>query len=212
MANNTDNLNLSKPELNDFVLQTIANLAQNFQKLDDVSEVYVNEVPLNNVSYPKGKKFWKINPNIGDYIGWINVREGQSVQTWKPKTAYSVGDKIRSTIDNTHVYTVTVNGTSAPLEPNFKVSNNSLTKDLKNVQSWTRNNYYEVDEIVIPPVDNGFYYVCNIEGNAGNSEPTWKTNDGDQVVDNNITWTARKIITWKESGSSANFRPWGKID
>lgn len=208
----TKNLNLGKPQLSDSIQSTINQLSENFEILDNFSDVYVNEIPLDGVIYPKGKKFWKINPDIGDYIGWINIREGQSVSIWQPNTFYNVGEKIKTTNDNSHVYIVASSGTSSPLEPDFKVAGASLTKDLKNVDTWTSNFYYEVNEIVIPPNDNGYYYVCTVEGNAGNVQPTWKTNDGEQVMDGNISWIAHKILTWQESGISANFRPWGKIE
>lgn len=207
----TNNLNLGKPEMNDGIRATLQQLGLNFDILDSLTNLYLSSTPLSGF-YEYKKTFYNSEPNIGEYLGWINIRAGNSAPLWSPKKYYNIGDQVIDSNDNTHYYTCQIAGTSAPTEPDFKLSAGSLTKDLKNVDTWSRNFYYEVDQIVLPLQENGCYYICKTEGNAGNSEPTWKTTDGEEVLDGTLIWITRRIVSWKESGISAKFRPFGKIE
>lgn len=212
MSKSSKNLGLILPELSDTKRSTIISISENFKKLDEVTDVFIDSTPTSGF-YEYNQRFWNSQPKVGSYLGWVNIRAGNSAPIWKNKTYYNVGDVVVDFNDNTHYYTCQIAGTSGVLEPDFKVASNSITKDLKTVDIWMKNKYYEIDDMVLPTIDNNCYYICIEEGNANNQlEPNWKTIDGETQVDGDVTWLCHRIISWKESGTSANFRPFGKIE
>lgn len=211
MSTRTTNLDLVKPDLSDDVHTTISNLAKNMQKIDDASEVFVSDIPISGY-FDYNVKRWNSQATIGEYVGWVNVRAGETAPLWQAKKTYNIGDKVVDSSNNSHYYTCTINGTSSVFEPSFPLTINSTVKDIKSAVTWSSNTYYEVDDIVLPTNSNGYFYVCIDEGNAGTIEPTWRTTDGQTFSDGDVTWIAHKTITWKESGTSANFRGFGKIE
>lgn len=56
--------------------------------------------------------------------------------------------------------------------------------------AWQASHNYAIDEIVIPTVDNGFYYTVTTDsGSSSGTEPVWPTTVGATIVDGGITWT-----------------------
>ena len=49
---------------------------------------------------------------------------------------------------------------------------------------------YYLDDVVIPSVVNGFYYVCTKPGISGLTEPTWSTVINGKTTDGSVTWKA----------------------
>jgi hypothetical protein len=54
--------------------------------------------------------------------------------------------------------------------------------------TWQTNKLYYVDDIVIPEVFNGFYYLCTDPGLSGEVSPDFPTLKRTTVKDNNIIW------------------------
>lgn len=44
------------------------------------------------------------------------------------------------------------------------------------------------------------------------TEPEWALTDGTSIYDGAAVWLGYRIAKWKESGISALFRPFGKIE
>lgn len=54
---------------------------------------------------------------------------------------------------------------------------------------WTLSTSYTSDDIVVPTVPNGHKYKCTTPGTSHTTEPTWPTDSGVTVNDNDIVWT-----------------------
>lgn len=63
---------------------------------------------------------------------------------------------------------------------------------------WTPGRITVLGDIVVPVVENGFYYEATVAGTTGGTEPGWPTTPGGTVADGTVTWTARaKVsVTW----------------
>lgn len=207
----TENLNLVKPDLEDHIHQTILDLASNFQKIDDVAEIYIDELPTSGF-YNKNKRLWFKDVDVGEYIGAVCIRSGEAAPKWGSLKSYSIGDTIIPTVDNGHYYMCVQSGYSGPNEPTWNVDLGSETEDTKGKEIWEPSKYYNLYDVVVPTADNGRFYVCTVEGLSGASEPGWSTTDGVTTSDNEVVWTTYRIIKWKESGVSALFSPFGKIE
>lgn len=207
----TQNLSLIKPDIDNEIYQTLLDLADNFQKIDDVAEIFLDNPPTNGY-WKVNRKIYKKTPSVGDHIGWVNVREGMSAPIWTNLTLYSVGDLVVPTNDNGHYYECIQTGRSGINEPIFPVSSSETIKDINGKTTWQSSKNYNVNDIVIPSVDNGYFYVCTVSGISGPIEPTWSLVDGDTTEDNVVIWTGYRIVTWKEKGTAANFRPFGMIE
>jgi prepilin-type N-terminal cleavage/methylation domain-containing protein len=59
------------------------------------------------------------------------------------------------------------------------------------VAAWQPSRAYDLGAVVIPPVANGFTYVCTDDGTSGASQPTWSTTVGAVINDNTVRWTAQ---------------------
>lgn len=206
----TSRLGLLKPTITDEVSQTIADLASNFQKLDDVAESYGTAPPTSGF-WPIKARRWNESPSIGQPAGWINVRAGQASSAWSSLSNYYVGDVMVPTENNGHFYTCTQSGTSGPFEPSWNSSAGSITEDTKDKNNWQPSKLYKPNDVLTPSFANGFFYVCTVGGQSGLSEPLWSIVSGSSTIDNQAVWMAYRIVTWKESGTSCNFRPFGTI-
>ena len=211
MSSVTSNLQLIKPALEDEIHQTIQDLANNFQKIDDAAELYMDFPPISGL-WKKGRKIYKLNPSIGDYVGWVNIREGMAAPKWINLNSYSVGDIIVPINDNGHYYECIQSGRSGVSEPTFPVSSGQTVRDIQGATIWEPSKNYNLNDIVIPSIDNNRFYVCTVAGLSGTSEPQWSLVDGGTVDDNMVVWTGYRIVTWQEKGVAALFRPFGKID
>ncbi|WP_311078319.1 hypothetical protein [Paenibacillus polymyxa] len=212
MSTTTTKLGLKKPNFaTDDIENTLNELADNFQKLDDDSDDYVESLPLSG-TYPITKRFYKKTPKSGDYIGWVNTRTGTSAPTWQKLKQYTNGDLIVPTVDNGHIYKCIQTGYSGLTEPVFPVSVEIEFGDIRGSNTWQATTQYKKDDIVLPTIDNGRFYVCLQAGESGDVEPTWGLADGQTIYDKNASWVSYKRLKWKEAGVASNFRPYGKIE
>lgn len=208
----TERLGLYKPDyLTDEWEYFINEMSNNFQKLDDAYWEKKELFPTSGF-HLMGEIKQSATPTIGGYLGWVNIRSGQSAPVWIKQKVYQSGDLIVPERDNGHYYICTQSGTSGLTEPIFPVSNNGTVKDSRGSNGWISNHTYSVNDIVVPSIDNGRYYICIQGGLSGNSEPVWQTIEGSTTYDGNISWHGFRIATWQESGVSAHFRPFGKIE
>ncbi|REK76302.1 hypothetical protein [Paenibacillus paeoniae] len=211
MSTITQTLKLIKPELSDNGRQTILDLASNMDKLDEAADIYSSTNPESGY-WSKQKKIYYTNPQIGGYVGAVNIRSGQAAPKWTSLRRVLVGDPMIPTQDNGHYYVCTQSGYTAPFEPTWLVAANSITEDAKNKSEWKPQHAYRQYDIVVPNIPNDRFYVCTVSGTSGTTEPTWTTTDGTATSDANVVWMAYRIVKWKESGVAAQFRPFGKIE
>lgn len=211
MSTLTPKLKLIQPELSDNGRQTIQDLATNMAILDEAAEIYSDAIPRSGY-WRKNKKVYFNNPQVGGHVGVVNLREGQAAYAWEAIRSYSVGDTVLSTTNNGHYYTCTQSGYSAPAEPNWLIASNSITEDTKNKKTWQAQFAYKLYDIVVPTIPNDRFYVCTVAGTSSSREPNWSTTNGNATSDGQVIWMTYKIVKWKESGISANFRPFGKIE
>ena len=61
-----------------------------------------------------------------------------------------------------------------------------------NPDTWQANLSVPAGSFIRPTSDNGFVYYAKTGGLTGTSEPTWPTQNGQSVVDNEVTWIAMK--------------------
>ncbi|KKN71502.1 hypothetical protein LCGC14_0420810 [marine sediment metagenome] len=54
---------------------------------------------------------------------------------------------------------------------------------------WAASTAYSVNDTVIPTSANEVEYICTTAGTSDSSEPTWPTEVGDTVADNDVVWT-----------------------
>ncbi|MEQ7049501.1 hypothetical protein [Paenibacillus alvei] len=211
MSTLTNKLKLIKPEHTDETYQTILDLASNFQKIDDESEIYATSYPISG-HHPVAGRVWNLKPDTGDYAGWICTRAGIAAPKWTGITSFSIGNRIVPSVDNGHVYECTQAGYSAVLEPTFPVASGSEVQDTKGAAVWKPSTIYKHHDVVFPTIDNGRFYVCVVAGESGIFEPTWAASNGITTNDGNAVWSSYRIAKWKEAGVASMFRPFGKID
>ncbi|MVP00801.1 hypothetical protein [Paenibacillus lutrae] len=211
MSTFTQHLKLIQPELSDETHQTILDLADNFQKIDDAAEKNAPQIPTTGI-YPKEYRLWNTSPAAGSYIGWVNTRTGAAAPFWQSYHRYHVGDLVVPAADNGHYYKCIHAGTSAIQEPSFPISSNAKIEDRKASSTWSPSRNYNHHDIVVPTVPNGFFYVCTVAGLSYSSEPKWMTSEGATTTDQSVTWTAYPLVTWEEQGTACLFRPFGKIE
>ncbi|ALS22318.1 hypothetical protein [Paenibacillus naphthalenovorans] len=211
MSTLSNKLKLIIPSLNDEVQQTILDLAFNFQKLDDASNTYAIQIPTSGF-YKLNEKVWNSNPQTGQYVGWVNTREGRASPKWTPLYAYNVGDFVVPNVDNGHYYECIQAGRSGVNEPTFLTNEGSLIEDTKNGSTWQPSKVYNLYDVVFPTLDNNRFYVCTVAGTSGSNEPNWSLIDGGTVDDNMVVWTGYRKVIWQEKGIACNFKPFGKIE
>jgi len=211
MSTTTSNLSLIKPELQDEKHQTIQDLANNFQKLDDVSERYTSSPPTSG-NHVVSQRIWNNQPSVGGFAGWICTRTGRAAPKWVGLTSYSIGSIIVPTADNGHVYECIQAGYSAVLEPSFPVSGGAEIQDTRGATTWIPNKSYNFQDVVFPTVDNGRFYVCTVAGDSGIFEPVWAASDGLTTTDGTVVWSSYRIARWREAGIATMYRPFGKIE
>ncbi|WP_028562224.1 hypothetical protein [Paenibacillus pinihumi] len=210
MAKITEKLKLIQPELTDSIQSTIDSIAQNMRKLDDQADEVFPGIPTNGI-WKQRTRIWNSAPAIGAPVGWVNVREGQMAPSWNKLTLYNTGQKILTKENNGRVYTCIQSGYSGLQEPVFPLTAGSEVEDTRGKTAWSPIAARTVNEIVLPGVANGFFYVSVISGRTGSTEPVWTVVNGSSVNDGEVVWLAYKIAKWKEAGESANFRPFGII-
>lgn len=86
--------------------------------------------------------------------------------------------------DGYDMATVTLYGPASYTEKMSKLN------DFSEPPVWGNSTNYGVGEVVKPSTPNGFIYECTVGGDRGTTEPTWPTQNGATVVDNQVTWTA----------------------
>lgn len=211
MAQTTTKLSLTKPEITDEIEFFIASIANNFQKLDDISTDYAAAAPTNGIR--EANHIVLAKPlQIGGYIGWVNLRKGMATPIWTSLKQIAAGETIVPKNDNGHYYTCTQAGYTGVTEPIFPVSTNGTVSDTRGGNTWSSNHLYSINDIVFPTIDNSRFYVCKQSGESGNTEPSWSNVDGATTYDKNAVWHGYRIVKWKENGVSALYRPFGKIE
>ncbi|MCU6710075.1 hypothetical protein M6D81_15365 [Paenibacillus sp. J5C_2022] len=202
---------MKKPEITDHIHQTVIDLHDNFQKLDDAAEVYIDATPTSG-SWTKNKKLYYTQPQNGGYVGIINLREGKAAPRWGSITPYAIGDEVIPAEDNGHYYSCIQSGYSSPFEPVWSTSDSSVTEDTFNKEVWQPSKSYSLHDIVLSSITNDRFYVCITPGTSGVNEPQWATSNGVSTTDNEVVWMTYRIVKWQEVGSAAHFRPFGKIE
>ncbi|WP_340032479.1 hypothetical protein NSQ20_11470 [Paenibacillus sp. FSL K6-1122] len=210
MSTETEKLKLKKPSFTDEIEKTIRELGENFDIIDLISDDYVSATPTSG-DYIRTKRLYNTSPIYGGFVGWVNVRTGKAAPTWKSLKAYVNGDYIIPNVDNGHVYICVQSGQSAFTEPIFPVSTGIEFNDTRMSSTWAATTQYKLNDIVLPTIDNGRFYICIQAGESGNTEPPWQTVDGTTTYDKNASWATYRITRWKEAGSAALFYPFGKI-
>jgi len=211
LALTTTKLQLVRPDISDFGAQTLIDLANNFQKLDDTCSALGTGEPVNGY-WKAGSKVDYTNPVAGGYVGLINLRSGMAAPKWSALKQFNVGDLILPNTNNGHYYTCTQSGTSAPLEPQWLVAAQTVTEDTRGKTTWQPSKSYKLHDVVVPSVPNDRFYVCVTAGTSGITQPAWSTTNGIATTDGQVVWLTYRIVKWKESGVSINFRPYGKIE
>ncbi|WP_063563065.1 hypothetical protein [Paenibacillus sp. O199] len=210
MSTETDKLHLKIPSFTDEIENTIRELGDNFRLLDLISDDYVSATPTSG-DYLITKRLYNTSPIYGGYVGWVNVRTGKAAQMWRSLKAYKNGDYIIPNSDNGHVYICIQSGQSALTEPVFPVSTGIEFNDTRKSSTWAVTTQYKLNDIVLPTIENGRFYICIQAGESGNTEPPWQQVDGATTYDKNASWATYRICMWKEAGSAALFYPFGKI-
>lgn len=219
MENTTGGLNLEITTTETFELddikETIVNYGKNFIDIEKYirgGELSPEETADGNV-VTKGKIVWNDNPTIGSYVGWVNIRTGVHAPEWKPDQAYLAGSVIKAKPDNGNIYTCTVAGKSMSNNPTFLVGTGIEFYDAVG-DFWYPDYVYNVNDVVFPT--NGsklFFYVCQTAGITNGTEPSWSSvATGSTVINGSVVWRKEATIRWKQSGVSAGFRPFGKVE
>lgn len=207
---NTVNLDLILPALSDETHQTILDLASNFNKIDDVSEIYRASYPTSGY-WKKAKRIWNNDPQPSGFMGWVTIREGQAATPWEKHKHYQVGDQILSIGNNGHYYTCTRAGRTGSIEPSFLTSSASKTNDSQGATTWQPSRTYNVDDMVFPSIPINRVYICTTAGQSGTSQPAWPTVADEAINDGAAVWRCHIIVEWTESGTSALFKEFGAI-
>lgn len=200
---------------NDDIKETILNYSENFKTIE--KQLKENTTTPDSIAngqvIEKGKLIWNSNPVIGGYVGWVNIREGKHSPTWKPRTAYTVGQEIKAKPDNGNIYSCVTAGRSMVNSPTFLVGNGVEFYDA-NGNKWFPNYNYQVNDVVFAV--NGsklFYYICETAGITDKAEPIWSgVLSGNTVIDGSVVWRKEATVKWKQVGASAEFRPFGKVE
>lgn len=199
----------------DDIKQTIVGYGENFKTIDEVlAKSASNSEDLNiGERYGYGVRVWDSTPSIGEYIGWVNVREGVYAPEWKPLEEYVLGELVRATPDNGNVYKCIVEGRSMMNTPTFLTNDNVEFYDA-NGNKWSAEYNYEVDDVVFSTDSSSlFYYICETAGLSSTEEPDWgNTPVGTTVIDGSVVWRKEKTVKWKQVDDACNFRPFGKIE
>lgn len=207
---------LYKPEITDDIADSLDKFGQNFDYIDENIEESTDNLILflqTGTLYKRGKRIWNKNPVVGDYVGWINIREGIYAPTWQQLTQYTVGDIVQPNVNNGHYYECIVEGTSCINEPVFPLSSGQTVSESIFATLWTASTFFNVGDIVIPTNgDTSYIYRCITSGTSDSTEPAWIQTDGTTIVDGSVVWYVHKTVVWQEKGVSCEFRPFGKID
>lgn len=61
---------------------------------------------------------------------------------------------------------------------------------------WVADTAYVLLDYVVPTTWNGWRYECTVAGTShATTEPTWPTTEGEEIVDEGVTWTCRRCPT-----------------
>lgn len=199
----------------DDIKDTIVGYGENFKKIEKHLTEKTNSPELLAVGqyFSKGKMILNQNPNIGDYVGWVNTRNGLHAPSWTPKTNYTIGATIKANPDNGFVYQCVTAGRSMFNNPVFLQGDGVEFYDA-NGNNWIESYNYQVNDVVF--ATNGsklFYYICETAGISDVSEPSWSSiNSGTTVIDGSVVWRKEANIKWKQIDNACDFRPFGKIE
>lgn len=210
MSTLTTNLSLIKPAIGDEIHQTIVDLSLNFQKIDDVSELYSTAMPTSG-DWVAPKRVWRLVPVAGGQMGWVVIRSGKAAPAWITLTSYALDDLVLPTVNNGHYYKCVQAGKSGVVQPTFPVSSGAIIDDTQGATFWQATTSYGLNTVVKPNVSNDRFYVCTTAGTSGSTEPTWLTTEGSTTSDNGTIWTCHVITKWQEFGVSVLFKDFGLI-
>lgn len=215
----TKNLDLKKSTLTtvktDKIEKTITEYANNFEILDREVGDSISDVDSLKTGefYHQGKKMWNDNPQVGDFVGWVNTRGGIYAPQWKPLQNYNIDSLISASPDNGNVYKCVSAGRSVKETPVFPTSEESEFYDASGTY-WREEYNYDVDDVIFPT--NGskvFYYICETAGLSNSEEPVWDdVTSGTTTIDGTVVWRKEKTVKWKQIDTFCNFRPFGKIE
>lgn len=199
----------------DDIQQTIISYGENFKKIEKhLSETTPSpELMATGEFFNNGKILWNETPSIGDYVGWVNVREGYHAPTWQAKKSYGVGEEIKAEPDNGNIYRCMTAGRAMGKTPYFSLGENTEFYDA-NGNLWNPNYNYQVNDVIF--ATNGskiHYYICETAGYSSLTEPSWSSiAKGTTLIDGSVVWRKEATIKWKQVSKSSDFRPFGKIE
>lgn len=149
------------------------------------------------------------SPQPGGYLGWVCTAEGYAVSNlWAGFSDYLAGDKIT---DSGFVFQALDSGKTTKNQPTFPTALSSTVLDKTGLGTWADSQTVTVGQYVLPTKENGYFYECTKGGTTDSEEPIWAPVSGNTLTDGTVVWTARKIITWKNIGTKAIFKPYGLI-
>jgi hypothetical protein len=157
-----------------------------------------------------GDRYRNSAPVPGSYEGWYCLSTGFADNSaWTALTSYSAGGKILS---SGKIYEAQNTGYSSSLIPTLPATVGGTVQGTNGTTTWAANKVYNVNDVVVPPTGNGYFYQCTTAGTSAATAPaTWSTTDGATMMDGTATWTVRTTITWKMIGVQATFKPYGMI-
>lgn len=209
----TDNVIFYKKNILETVTQPITSdqvyASNNY--VNGVFEPYIRVKRLPDTGkYELGYVLNNSAPIPGEYQGWVCTAAGYACnQERSSKSYFNQRDRI---FVGTHVYEAIFPGNtvSAPIE--FKGFSGEIVMDInQNLGVWEANKAYQKDEIIKIDGLDGIYFKCTVAGISSHTEPVWNRTVAQTTKDNSVVWTTVRLLTWKEIGNKAEFRPYGKI-
>lgn len=196
------------------IKDTIVGFSNNFITIDELHEQSIDRIEdlSHGTSHKKGKIYYNSNPEVGEYVGWVNSKEGIYAPYWNSRVKHEVGDLITPSHRNGHVYRCISAGMTAYSEPLFPTVEGSTAFDNHKVQEWISEHNYDIGDLVYSTLDESVYYECITDGLSDLTEPSWSADVGTSVSDGTVVWLVHKTVEWQEVGRACQFFPFGKIE
>lgn len=149
-------------------------------------------------------------PAAGDFVGWVTLTAGYADSAaYAALTTYPVRSRI---LLAGKIYEAVTPGKSTATQPTFPTVLNTTVDDKAGTITWTASTARTLGQLIVPTVDNGYYYECTTAGTTSGTEPApWSTVVGATVTNGSAVFTVRQIVKWRYVGVPAVFKPFGLI-